>query len=226
MKGFMFAALVIGCGACEIEPGAVEAGATRPIGPLPGPTVTVTQRATGDLALSWSEDASASAYHVFQSAAGGAYVDVATVFDSSGGPPATSYIASGLTAGTVYCYAIQSSYASGAVSNPGAVACMASTGSGGSCALHSVPDPAVVTVSRPPRAQELAVSWTPVASAVSYTVYESVRGGPMRPVACVSGPSYSAIGLTSGDVICFVVAARFADGAPSALSAAACMAPS
>jgi hypothetical protein len=91
--------------------------------------VTVTVRAEGQLAVSWTPDAAAAAtqYHVLRSAGGGAF----TFLDSvTGAPPATSYIDTGLAGGASYCYAIQSVYADGSASDPGGSTCAVATGGG------------------------------------------------------------------------------------------------
>lgn len=92
--------------------------------------VTVTPRAAGQLAVSWSADPAAVKYYVFQGAGGGLPSFAASVLDSGGGPPSTSYIATGLSDGVRYCYAIESAYADGTMSDMGAAGCGTATGGG------------------------------------------------------------------------------------------------
>lgn len=96
---------------------------------LAGPGgMTVTVRDVGQLAVSWSADHEASSYQVFQSESGGALAFAASVFDSGGGPPPTSYIADGLTNGVRYCYAIEATYADGSTSGVGTPTCALADG--------------------------------------------------------------------------------------------------
>lgn len=93
-----------------------------------GPGVTVTVRDVGQLAVSWAADPRASSYQVFQSESGGALAFAASVFDSDGGPPPTSYIADGLTSGVRYCYAIEATYDDGSTSGVGTPTCALADG--------------------------------------------------------------------------------------------------
>jgi hypothetical protein len=97
--------------------GCVASGERSTMQAIAGPSVTVAPRAAGELAVSWSSDPAAVRYRVFE---GGALV--ADVFDSGGGAPATSWIASGLAAGE-HCYLVASIYADGSTSDTGAAAC-------------------------------------------------------------------------------------------------------
>lgn len=91
-----------------------------------GPSVTVTVRDVGQLSVSWTADSAATSYQVYQSAGGGAFSLVATVFDSGGGAPATSWIADELSAGA-YCYAIRAVYPTGQ-SDPSVAKCASASG--------------------------------------------------------------------------------------------------
>lgn len=83
----------------------------------PGPTVTVTPRSTGELAVSWTS-LSVASYSVLRGVGGGAPAIVATV-----GAPTTSYIDSDLVAGSTYCYQVVGVFEGGATTAPSAQAC-------------------------------------------------------------------------------------------------------
>lgn len=117
--------------ACMTDPaGPLERGAEQAVAGPGG--VTVTPRTAADqLAVSWTADPAASQYFVFRSQ-GGASTLVATIF---GPAPSTSYVDTGLSGGTSYCYAIQSQYADGSTSDIGASACATASGAAPSCQL-------------------------------------------------------------------------------------------
>lgn len=106
--------------------GCVTSGERATIQEVTGVTVTV--RDAGQLAVSWTADPVAARYLVYQSAGGALPALVATVLDSGGGAPATSWIATGLTSGVEYCYSIRSVFADGGVGAPGGSACGTATG--------------------------------------------------------------------------------------------------
>lgn len=108
---------------CLLGGGCTSAGETAAVQAVAGPVVTVTPRAPDQMAVSWSVDPVASQYLVYQSADSGPFMLAASVFDSSGAPPATSWIADGLTAGVSYCFSIVSAYPDGSISDFGASAC-------------------------------------------------------------------------------------------------------
>lgn len=99
--------------------------------------VTVTAPVAGELAVGWTADTAAWKYYVFQSTAGGVFVDVASVLNPlappfSTTPPApTTYTATGLTGGTRYCYAIEAAYPDGTMSEMGIAGCGTASGEGG-----------------------------------------------------------------------------------------------
>lgn len=124
----MWVAMIATCGvaACEVDPGAVEAGVARPVSLPPGPAVTVTPRSTGELAVSWTS-LSVASYSVLRGVGGGTPAMVATV-----GAPTTSYIDSDLAAGSTYCYQVVGVFEGGATTAASASACASAGGAGGS----------------------------------------------------------------------------------------------
>lgn len=103
--------------------GCVPVGERAVAQAVAAPRVSVTVRAAGELAVSWTEDLAAVRYNVRESSA-----LVASVFDSGGGPPATSWIATGLDE-REHCYTVESVYADGETSSPGAAACAVASAS-------------------------------------------------------------------------------------------------
>lgn len=96
-----------------------------------GPSgVTVTVRAVDQLAVSWTAVPTANKYYVFQSSGGAPLTFAASILDSSGGQPPTSYIATGLAASVAYCFAVSATFPDGTESDLSAVACAASGGGG------------------------------------------------------------------------------------------------
>lgn len=90
----------------------------------PGPTATVMPRGAGELAVSWTAIDGATSYSVWQSADGGDQALAASVFDSQGGPPPTSFIATGMVAGSRYCFAVTAVLRDGNETAQGVAACM------------------------------------------------------------------------------------------------------
>ena len=124
----LIAVMMGGCVASGAE-GAVVQAVAGPGG------VTVTPRPeAGQLAVSWTADPAATQYRVMRSS-GQAFALVATVFDSSGGTPTTSYIDTGLTPGAQYCYAIVSIYADASTSSLGTAGCSPAPGQPPGCQI-------------------------------------------------------------------------------------------
>lgn len=88
--------------------------------PPPPPTgVTATAGTTGRINITWTASTGATKYYVYQSAAGGAYTFLNTVF-----APTTSYTATGLTSGTNYCYEVRDETSPGVVSDFSTPSCV------------------------------------------------------------------------------------------------------
>lgn len=166
-----------------------------------GPAVTVTVRGEGQLAVSWTADAAASQYQVFQSAAGGALAVVASVFDSSGGAPPTSYVADALTASVQYCYAVRAGYPDGTVSELATPRCETAAGAAAD------PPPATLRRRNVPLAVQFANptnAWTPTGSGL-----RSVSTGGLN-----QGDSATTIDVPFeiGDTVVGAEVWRFSDG--------------
>lgn len=103
--------------------GCMPGGERSAVQAVAGPGgVTVTVRAAGQLAVSWSADTAAVQYRVLRSTSGGAFMLLDSV---AGSPPSTSYIDTALSGGVSYCYAIAAAYSDGSTSDPGAPVCAA-----------------------------------------------------------------------------------------------------
>lgn len=120
---------------------------------IAGPSgVMVTARAADQLAVSWTATAGASSYLVFQAQNGGPSTLVATVFDSQGGLPPTSYIADALMPGASYCFAVVAEATDGSQSDP-TVGCSG-----------VAPAPSTVTITLPIPASSARASASPPAA--------------------------------------------------------------
>lgn len=104
--------------ACVADPGAAPPGVRGTTQAVAGPAgVTVTVRAVDQLAVSWTAVPTAVKYYVFQSVAGAPLAFAASILDSSGGAPPTSYIATGISSGVGYCYAVSAVFPDGTESD-------------------------------------------------------------------------------------------------------------
>lgn len=116
----MMVLIAVMCGACEV------AGSGTAVQAVAGPTVTVTVRDIGQLAVSWTADPAATSYQVFRSASGGAFAFAAVL---NGSPPSSSFIDEALTGGVLYCYAVRAAFDDGSTSDMGAAGCGTAAGS-------------------------------------------------------------------------------------------------
>lgn len=126
MRSYPIAAILTMC-ACTSTPDAMTSTQS-----VSGPTgVTVTAQVAGQLVVSWSPDATAFKYYVYQSSAGAPFTFLTSVIDPSAQPPApTTYTATGLTGGVQYCYEVQSAYPDGSTSDIGSAGCGIALGAG------------------------------------------------------------------------------------------------
>ena len=190
-------------------------------GPLPpAPSVptglTVGAVSSTELAVSWNDVTGEDSYELQVSANGGAFAAVA---DSPLAANTVSYSATGLTAGTEYCYQIQATNTGGP-----------SGFSSSQCATPLPPAPSVPTgltvgvVS----GTELAVSWNDVTGETAYELQVSANGGTFAPVAgsplAANTTSYPATGLTAGTEYCYKIQATNTGG-PSGFSSTQCATP-
>lgn len=187
----MFLSMVVAVSAVGCLTGGGERAAIQAVAGPGGVTATV--RAAGELAVNWTADPAATKYYVYQASGGNPLAYAASVI---GAPPATSYVATGLIGGVVYCYAIESGYADGTMSGLGTTGCATATGSGGG-GVRTLVVPVV----------------GPVASGTQVALFAQVTGLESNPA---TGPTnlYVPLGLQVGTTI-VTIRARVQDGGPT-----------
>lgn len=211
----LFVALV---GMCAIASCAVEmdpdneTAIEQAIAPPPM-TVTATPTSTSRISVSWSPVTGAVKYYVYER------IGMAGVENYATTSVGTSIIRANLQPGTEYCYRVRTVDSS---TVPGAFSSLA-------CATTQspmAPPPAPATVSATATSSSrIAVSWSSVANADRYFVYQSNTGpnGTYAFTNTVLQPntSLSVANLQANTTYCFKVASSNSNGT-SALSAAAC----
>ncbi len=179
--------------------GAVYTLATglAPATPPSAPTnLTVTAQAGNQSLLSWTASSGATSYTVLRAtSSGGPYSIVATIVSG------TSYVDTGLTAGTTYYYEVDGANSGG----DGAV----STASSGVVALPPMPSVPAGFTAVASSATTAALNWTATANAYSYNVKRSLTsGGPYTTIAGgLTVTTFNDTGLTTGTPYYYVVSA-------------------
>ncbi|MFL5241324.1 MAG: fibronectin type III domain-containing protein [Gemmataceae bacterium] len=172
---------------------------TIPLVPAAPTNPQVVNATTGELDLTWTDNAGANAanYIILRSVNHGAFTTYATLPGKTGAPPSTySWNDTGLSAGTFYDYNIEASNTSG---------------------TSSVIDANATTLTLPPGSVTATagnglvnLSWTAPTGAVSYNVYRGTTAGGEAATAIKTGltaTSYSDAGLTNGTTYYYVVTA-------------------
>jgi fibronectin type 3 domain-containing protein len=174
---------------------------------MPPTNLTATAGA-GEVSLSWSAASGAASYTVYQGTASGSEsgTPVAT------GVSATSVDITGLTAGTTYYFVVK------AAAN--------STMSGASNETSATPQSPPPQPPQPPAnltasagVGKVSLSWSAVAAATSYNVYEGTASGSESGTPVASGVSVTSTditGLTAGTTYYFVVKAVSGGGVSGA----------
>jgi subtilase family serine protease len=164
--------------------------------------VSVTASAAGSLAVSWTAAAGATSYQILQSASAGA--EGTTPVKS--GITATSYTATGLTAGQQYFFEVVAVNAGG--SSP------TSTEASGTV-LPATPTGLAATAGN----ATASLTWTAATGAATYNIYEGTAAGAEGTTAIqtgITGTSASVTGLTNGKAYYFTIAAVDAGGISAA----------
>jgi fibronectin type 3 domain-containing protein len=174
-------------------------------------TVTATTVTDTKISVTWTSVPGAFKYFVFQSAAGGPFNFLGSVLE-----PSTSLLSTGLVPNTTYSYQIVAVDTGGAESPPSAPV----------SATTLAIDPNIPTHLTATAASsiEIDVSWSAVADAAKYYVFESQAGGPFnfRTTVLAPGTTLQATGLAAGTMYCYEVASGLTDGTTTAVSAPVC----
>jgi fibronectin type 3 domain-containing protein len=174
-------------------------------------TVTATAVTDTRISVSWTSVPGAFKYFVFQSTAGGPFNFIGTVLE-----PSTSLLSTGLMPNTTYSYQIVAVDTGGAESPPSAPV----------SATTLAVDPNIPThvTATAVSSAEIDVSWSAVASAAKYFVFESQAGGPFnfRATVLAPGTTFQSTGLAAGTLYCYELASGLTDGETTAVSAPVC----
>lgn len=171
------------------------------------PPAVVTAVATSQtrITVSWSAVTDATKYYVYRSTgAAGPFGFQGTTL-----APGTSLLVANLLANTEYCFVVRTDGADGAGVASSPPACATTPGA----AMPPAP-PATVTAT-PTAADRITVSWSTVATANRYYVYQSVgAAGPYSFVGTTLAPSLSqnVANLMPGTTYCYRVAAESVAG--------------
>lgn len=157
--------------------------------------IAATPVSPGAIGVSWSSSIGAASYVLKRSSNGGA------IYTQIAAETATSYVDTGLTNGTSYCYEVAAVNSGGTSIYSSAV-----------CTTASTAFPVTNLSVHQTATTQLTVSYTGVSGATSYIVNSSVNGGSYSPLVSTTGTSYNNAGLTNGSSYCYTVAAVFSTG--------------
>jgi fibronectin type 3 domain-containing protein len=169
---------------------------------LDPPTGLTATPSSAQVSLSWLPSVGANGYHVRRAlVAGGPYVTLSC-------PTTTSYVDTGVTAGTTYFYVVSAGYSGG----PNAGGESADSNEASATPQPALPPAPTGLVATPGNAL-VTLDWTTSAGATSYNVKRAtVSGGPYALVASPASNSYTDSGLTNGTTYYYVVSAVNAGG--------------
>jgi fibronectin type 3 domain-containing protein len=181
---------------------------------LIAPPTTVSATAVSDtrISVSWTSVPGAFKYFVERSTSGGPFEFVASVLE-----PDTSYLSTGLVANTTYAYQIVAVSTDGSESAPSAPPATATT-------LAEAPGAPTNLVARAISGTQIDLSWSAVATATKYFVFQSQAGGAFgfRATVLSPGTTYSATNLLANTLYCYRLVTSFPDGSESAPTSPAC----
>jgi fibronectin type 3 domain-containing protein len=183
--------------------------ATTPTPPGAATNFAEKSATTSTITLTWTAPAGATGYQIFRQVAEGSATLLATL-----GSGVTSYVDSGLTAGTTYQYTLTAS-------NVGGTGGSASAGAPTMCLA-----PASTTAKA--ASGQITLTWASVEGASSYDVYRgTIAGGESAtPIAPgISGTSYIDPGLSAGTIYYYVVRAVNSAGTSAASSESSAQLP-
>jgi len=176
----------------------VSATPTSGVTVPPTPTGVTATAGVTQVSLSWTASSGATSYNVYRSTSSGG--EGTTAYAS--GITSTSYVNTGLTAGTTYYYKVAAVNSAGTSAQSSEVSATPTSG------VTVPPTPTGVTATAGPT--QVSLSWTASSGATSYNVYRSTSSGGEGTTAYASGitsTSYVNTGLTAGTTYYYKVAA-------------------
>jgi len=160
------------------------------------PVLNTATSGNTQVALSWIASTGATSYSIKYGKTSGVYGTPVVVGNL------TSYTVTGLTNGTTYYFAVTASNAGGTSPNSNQLS-----------ATPQVPAPPAPTLNTAtPGDSNVALSWTAVTGATSYTVQYGTVSGVYQAESVGNVTNFTVIGLTNGTTYYFVVAAVNANG--------------
>ena len=180
--------VVFGCASTDVD----EASSTAELAAAPT-MVTVTRTAADRVSVGWAAVTGALKYYIYKSPVGGAFA-----FATTARAPATTQIVAGLVGGTEYCFQLRADDGTGAGA-PSTSVCTGSTSS------------TTVTATQT-QVTRVSVSWTAVAGATKYYVYEgsSPTGTFAYKTSTTTATSVPSIVVANTGMHCYEVAAQTA----------------
>ncbi len=180
---------------------------------LPAAPATLTASASGTtISLAWSASDTATSYALMRgNAAGGPYIAIAT-------PGNTSYVDSGLAAGTAYFYVVRAINAAG--SSPGSREASATT------TAAAQPPAAPTGVTATGSKGKVTLTWTASPGATMYKIASGLATGIHATLGTSTTPGYMDLAAPAGVTSYYVVVATDAAGdSPASNEASALTAP-
>ncbi|HEX8107870.1 MAG TPA: S8 family serine peptidase [Kofleriaceae bacterium] len=207
---YSYQIIAVDTGGADSPPSAPVSATTLAVDPNIPTHVTATAVSSFEIDVSWSTVASAAAYYVFESQAGGPFNFRTTVL-----APGTTFKAAVLAASTMYCYELASGLTDGEITAVSAPVC-ATTGAG-----VQPPTGLIVTATHDTR---ILVQWQPASSAVKYWVYQAAAGDPTFTLigAVVGTTVFEAVNLMPTTEYCYRVTGVDVIGRESAPSSTLC----
>ncbi|HEX3765559.1 MAG TPA: S8 family serine peptidase [Kofleriaceae bacterium] len=208
---YAYQIVTVDAGGAESAPSDPVSATTLAVDPNIPSHITATAVSSSEIDLSWSTVTSAAKYFVFESQAGGPFNFRATVL-----APGTTFQATGLTAGTMYCYQLASGLTDGETTALSAPVCATTA------AAVQPPGGVLVTAVSDTR---ILVQWQPSSSAVKYFVYQAVGGDTaFTPIGAAVGgdTAFLAVNLMPTTAYCYRVTGVDASGTESVPSATVC----
>ncbi|MHB8910599.1 MAG: fibronectin type III domain-containing protein [Syntrophales bacterium] len=157
----------------------------------------VTPVSATQMALTWQRSPTANHYHIYRNG-----INIAPNII------ANTYIDTGLSGGTLYCYQIRTVDAAGTESSF----------TGSVCSSTAVMPPSGLTATAISPSQ-IRLSWQPLAGATGYRIY---RNGSLMPITSVVTTTTVDSGLSASTLYCYAVSANNAAGVESSKSGQMC----